>query len=78
MKTSHDKLLRMIAVFKFLKAAMLIALSVGLFNVLHKDISSVLEHWADALRLDPGNRFVDAVLEKAGHLRPEQIKKLGL
>jgi len=35
MKTSHDRLLRMIAVFKFLKAALLIALSVGLFNVLH-------------------------------------------
>jgi uncharacterized membrane protein (DUF2068 family) len=78
MKMSHDRLLRMIAVFKFLKAALLIALSVGLFNLLHKDIGSVLEHWTDALRLDPGNRFVDAALQKAAHLRPEQIKKLEL
>jgi uncharacterized membrane protein (DUF2068 family) len=78
MKTSDGRLLRMIAVFKFLKATMLIALSVGAFRVLHKDLGSVLEHWTEALRLDPGNRFVDAVLEKAGHLRPEQIKKLGL
>jgi uncharacterized membrane protein (DUF2068 family) len=78
MKTFHDKLLRVIAAFKFLKAAMLIALSVGAFKVLHKDLGPVLEHWAEALRLDPGNRFVDVALEKAGHLRPEQIKKLGL
>jgi uncharacterized membrane protein (DUF2068 family) len=78
MKTSHDRLLRAIAAFKFLKAAMLIALSVGAFKVLHKDLGSVLEHWAEALRFDPGNRFVDAALEKAGHLRPEQIKELGL
>jgi uncharacterized membrane protein (DUF2068 family) len=78
MKKSHDRLLRVIAAFKFLKAATLIALSVGAFRVLHKDLGSVLEHWAEALRLDPGNRFVDAALEKAGHLRPEQIKKLGL
>lgn len=78
MKTSHDRFLRAIAAFKFLKAAMLIALAVGAFRVLHKDLGSVLEHWAEALRLDTGNRFVDAVLEKAGHLGPEQIKKLGL
>ncbi len=78
MKKSHDRLLRVIAAFKFLKAATLIALSVGAFRVLHKDLGLVLEHWAEALRLDPGNRFVDAALEKAGHLRPEQIKKLGL
>jgi uncharacterized membrane protein (DUF2068 family) len=30
------------------------------------------------LRLDPGNRFVDAALGKAAHLRPQQIKNLGL
>jgi uncharacterized membrane protein (DUF2068 family) len=36
------------------------------------------EHWAEALKLAPGNRFVDAALAKAAHLRPEQIKKLGL
>jgi len=78
MKTSQGSLLRVIAVFKLLKSAMLIALGVGAFNLLHKDVGGMLEHWAEALRLDPGNRFVDAVLMKASLLRPEQIKKLGL
>jgi uncharacterized membrane protein (DUF2068 family) len=78
MKTSHDRFLRAIAVFKFLKCAMLIALGVGAFKLLHKDLGGMVEHWAEALRLDPGNRFVDAALGKAAHLRPEQIKKLGL
>ena len=78
MKTSHDRLLRLIAVFKFFKAAMLIALRVGAFHLIHKDLGEVLEHWTEALRLDPGNRFVDLALAKASHLHPQQIKKLGL
>jgi uncharacterized membrane protein (DUF2068 family) len=77
MKTSHDRLLRLIALFKFFKAATLIALGVGAFKLLHRDVGGIVEHWAEALRL-PGNRFVDIALAKASNLRPEQIKKLGL
>ena len=63
MKSSEDGLLRLIAIFKFLKAALLIALGIGLFKLLHKDIGSVLERWCEALRLDPGSHFVNLVLE---------------
>jgi uncharacterized membrane protein (DUF2068 family) len=78
MKSSKDRLIRLIAAFKLLKAGLLIALGVGAFKLLHKDIGDVAEHWAEALRLDPANRFFDAALERASHLHPEQIKKLGL
>jgi len=78
MKSSHDPMLRLIAVFKFFKCAMLIALGVGAFRLLNQDVGAVAQHWAEALKLDPGNRFVDAALGKAAHLRPEQIKRLGL
>ena len=78
MKTSHDRLLRAIAVFKFFKCATLIALGVGAFRLLHKDVGRVVEHWVEALRLDPGSRWVDLALAKASRLRPGQIKKLGL
>jgi uncharacterized membrane protein (DUF2068 family) len=78
MKSSEDGLLRLIAIFKFLKAGLLIALGIGLFRLLHKDVGDVLEHWCEALRLDPGSHFVNLALEKAAHVRPEQVKKLGL
>jgi uncharacterized membrane protein (DUF2068 family) len=78
MKASHDRILRLIAVFKFLKSAMLIALGVGAFRLLHKDLGEVLAHWAMAFRVDPGNRFVDAALAKVSNLRPQQIRELGL
>ena len=78
MKSSDDGLIRLIAVFKFLKAGLLIALGIGLFKLLHKDVGDVLEHWCQALRLDPGRHFVNLALEKATNVSPEQVKKLGL
>lgn len=78
MKASHDRVLRLIAAFKLLKAGLLIALGLGAFKLLHKDMSDVLEHWIEAFKLDPANRFVDAALGKAANLSPSQIKKLGL
>jgi uncharacterized membrane protein (DUF2068 family) len=78
MKSSQDRFLRLIAVFKFFKGTMLIALSVGVFRLLHKDVGEVAERWVQALRLNPGNHFVEAVLIKASLLTPAQIKKLGL
>src|ERR1700720_1343257 len=78
MKSSEDLLIRLIAIFKFLKAGLLIALGIGLFRLLHKDIGDVLEHWSKAMRLDPGSHFVSLALEKAAHVSPAQVKKLGL
>jgi uncharacterized membrane protein (DUF2068 family) len=78
MKASDTRLIRLIAAFKLLKAGLLFALGVGAFRLLHKDIADVFEHWIEALKLDPGNRFLDAALEKASNLSPDQIKRLGL
>lgn len=78
MKFSDDRLLRLIAVFKFLKAASLIALGIGAFRLLHKDLDTVLEHWIMALRLDPGQHFLDVALAKASNVSPAQIKKVGV
>jgi uncharacterized membrane protein (DUF2068 family) len=78
MKSSNDSFIRLIAIFKLFKALSLIALGVGAFKLVHKDIGEVLEHWLEALRLDPGNHFLDAALSKASNLSPGQIKKLGI
>jgi uncharacterized membrane protein (DUF2068 family) len=69
MKSSDDRVI---------KAGLLIALGVGAFKVLHRDIASVAEHWIEVLNLDPGNRFIDVVLTKASNVNPDQVKKLGL
>jgi uncharacterized membrane protein (DUF2068 family) len=78
MKASDDRLLRLIAIFKFLKAGLLIGVGIGLFRLLHKNVGDVLMHWVEALRLDAGSHFVNLALEKAAHVSPAQVKRLGL
>jgi uncharacterized membrane protein (DUF2068 family) len=71
-------LLRIIAVLKFLKAASLIALSVGVFRTMHQDIGIRFEHWIRAMHLDPGNRHIEMFLARVSNLSPAQVKRLGL
>jgi uncharacterized membrane protein (DUF2068 family) len=77
-KSSHSRLLRLIALFKLVKAALLIAVGVGALNLLHKDVAGAVEHWVELLRLDPNNHYIDIALEKASNLTPDKIKQLGL
>ena len=78
MKASHSRLLRLIALFKLVKAALLIAVGVGALKLLHKDVAGAVEHWVELLRLDPNNHYIDTALEKASNLTPDKIKELGL
>ena len=78
MKSSDDRLIRLIAAFKLLKAGLLIALGIGAFRLLHKDLAEILVRWIEALRLDPGQHFLDIALAKASNVSPAQIKKVGV
>jgi uncharacterized membrane protein (DUF2068 family) len=77
-KASHSRFLRLIALFKLVKAALLIAVGVGALKLLHKDVAGAVEHWVELLRLDPNNHYIDTALEKASNLTPDKIKELGL
>src|ERR1700726_464479 len=78
MKSADNRLVRLIALFKLLKAAMLIAVGMSALHLLHKDVASIVEHWVRVLGLDPGNRYVDRALQKVADLTPQKIKSLGV
>jgi uncharacterized membrane protein (DUF2068 family) len=78
MKSADNRLVRVIAVFKLLKAILLIAVGMSALHLLHKDVASIAQHWVKMLGLDPGNRYVDRALQKAGDLTPNKIKSLGV
>lgn len=78
MKSSDSRLVRLIALFKLLKAILLIAVGVGALKLLHRNVASVLDHWVAMLGLDLGNQYVGRALEKATDLNPNKIKSLGI
>jgi|SRR5579863_2927687 len=79
MKPSDSKMmLRLIALFKLLKAALLIALGIGALRLIHTDISGVLEHFVLRLGLDPGGHYVGDALEKVANLTPTKVESVAI
>ena len=78
MKTPANRLVRLIALFKLLKAILLIAVGVGALKMIHIDLARVLAEWAARLGFDPGSRYVGQALLKAAALTPNKIEALAV
>ena len=78
MKSSESGLLRLIALFKFFKASVLIVTGIGILKLMHNDAATTLDHWFAIMGLAPGNRFVDHALRDAANIPPNRIKDIGL
>ncbi|HEY6392257.1 MAG TPA: DUF2127 domain-containing protein [Bryobacteraceae bacterium] len=66
--------LLLIALFKLVKGLLLIGAGIGALKLLHHDVAETITGWADALRVDPDNRFIHALLTRALKLSPAQLK----
>jgi uncharacterized membrane protein (DUF2068 family) len=62
---NHKYGLRMVAVVEALKGSAVIALCVVLLSLLHKDLSLVVDHLTEWLRLNPDSRIADWFYEVA-------------
>lgn len=78
MERSHNGLIRAVALFKFMKAATLIAGGIGIFKLVHHDVASTLHHWILDLGLDPGRRFVGEAIQRVTSLSPQKIRDVGI
>jgi uncharacterized membrane protein (DUF2068 family) len=68
--------LLVIAVFKFVKGAVLLALALGALTFLHKDVASEVQHWLDQVRVDPDNKFIGALLSKLQLVHTKELKEI--
>ena len=68
--------LLVIAVFKFVKGAVLLALAFGALTFLHKDVASEVQRWLDQLRIDPDNKFIGALLGKLQLVHTKELKEI--
>ena len=59
---SHDRWIFLIAVFKLVKGSLLLLAAIGALGLLHKDVTEVVQHWVDLLRVDPDNHYVHKIL----------------
>jgi uncharacterized membrane protein (DUF2068 family) len=73
---SQSQWLLVIAVFKFLKAAALIALGIGALKLLHDDLSQQVQHWIVASQFAPGKHLIDRALEKLPMLDKRKLEEI--
>lgn len=76
--SSNGFLLRLIAFFKFVKAALLIATGIGAFRLAKNDISAYAAHLVFKYHLNPGNHFVAEALARAANMTPKRVHEIGL
>ena len=77
-RTKSPIILILIAVFKLVKALLLVAVGIGAIRLLHRDLAGVVTHWVQVLRVDPDNRYLHGLLEKIFRVTPRQLKELSV
>jgi uncharacterized membrane protein (DUF2068 family) len=76
MGRKHDRGLLLIAIFKGCKGILLLILGLGCLRLLHKDVQAICENWINQFRIDPENRYVAALLAKAGLVNDHKLEEL--
>jgi len=75
-RPTHDRGIIAIGIFKLLQAVLFILLGFGAIRLLHKDLTSVAEHFILAVRFNPESHFVNLFLEKVAMIDPHRMRQI--
>jgi len=73
----HARGLLLVGLFKLSKAIFFTAVGAGAMHLVHKNVSDVLMHIVDALRLDQEHRLVEFLLVKTSLINSHQLREAG-
>ncbi len=68
----------LIAAFKLLKGTVLLAVGIGALRLLHRDVAGLVDHWVNAFRVDPHNRYIHWLLAKLQMVDDRKLKELSV
>jgi len=68
----------LIAAFKLFKGLVLLAVAIGALRLLHRDLAGVVDHWVNAFRVDPHNRYIHWLLAKLPLVDDRKLKELSV
>jgi uncharacterized membrane protein (DUF2068 family) len=68
----------LIAAFKLLKGLVLLAVAIGALQLLHHDVAALADHWINAFRVDPHNRYLHWLLAKLPMVDDRKLKELSV
>ena len=74
----RNRLLLLIAVYKFLHALLFFAIGMGAHHLLHRNIADQIELFARHLRFNPESRLVIFILRKASVINGRVLERISL
>jgi uncharacterized membrane protein (DUF2068 family) len=77
-KADSDPFLRLIAIFKLIKATLFLAAGIGVLHLFNKDVGGRLEHLLDHLHVDCDNRYAQECIGQVGRMTNTNLKLAGL
>jgi uncharacterized membrane protein (DUF2068 family) len=77
-KANPDPWLRVIAVFKLIKAVLFFAAGIGVLHLFNKDVGDRLERLLDHLHVDSDNRYARALIDQVGRMTDTNLKLAAL
>ncbi len=77
-KSSHDRGLLLIGLFKLAKAIFFFGVGVGAIHLLHKDLEDEIMRLALKFRFDPESRFVSLLLDKVDLIDAHRLRQISV
>lgn len=77
-QVGHQRGLLLVGLFKLSKAIFFVAVGAGALQLVNRNVSDVLMHLIDALRIDPERRFVTILMDHAGLISSYQLRRAGI
>src|SRR5580658_4143309 len=74
----HNRVLVLIAVYKFFHALLFYAIGMGAHRLLHKNIADQIELLAGHLRFNPESRLVIFVLKRTSNINVHVLERISL
>jgi uncharacterized membrane protein (DUF2068 family) len=68
----------LIAAFKLLKGLALLAVAIGALKLLHQDVAAIADHWINAFKVDPHNRYILWLLAKLPLVNDRKLTELSV
>ena len=72
----RDGIIVLIAIFKLVKVVLLVALGIGAFKLVGKDVGETLTRWTTHAHIDPGNRYLNAAIAHTTGITDRKLEAL--
>lgn len=77
-RAAYPRVLYLIAALKLLKGLLLLVVAIGAHRLLHKDVAAEVYRWANTVRVDPDNRYVQRLLTRLAVFDPKAMEALSV